>query len=69
MILEAKNDTDNSDSSISSSFSMAAAASSLSTKPKPFSLGQLNDLVRDLGLFKESSEILAFRLGEHDILD
>ena len=48
---------------------MAAAASSLSTKPKPFSQGQTNDLARDFGLSKESSEILASRLGEHGILD
>ena len=62
-------DTDSSDSSISSSSSIAAAASSLSAKPKPFSQGQLNDLVRDLGLSKESTGILAFRLDEHGILD
>ena len=48
---------------------MAAAASSLSAKPKPFSQGQLNDRVRDLGLSKESSEILASRLGEHGIVN
>ena len=35
----------------------------------PFSEGQLNDLVCDLGLTKESTEILASRLGEHGILD
>ena len=69
MLPEAMNDTDSSDSSISSSFIMAAAASSLSAKPKLFSQGQLNDLVRDLGLSKESSEILASRLGEHNILE
>ena len=69
MLLEAMDDTDSSNSSISNSSSMAAAASSLSAKPKPFSQGQLNDLVRDLGLSKESSEILASRLGEHGILD
>ena len=62
-------DTDSSDSSVSCSSSMAAAASSLSAKPKPFSQGQLNNLVRDLGLSKESSEILASRLDEHGILD
>ena len=48
---------------------MAAESSSLSTNPKPFSQGQLNDLVRDFNLSKESSEILASRLGEHSILD
>ena len=62
-------DTDSSDSSISSSSSMAAAASSLSAKPKPFSQSQLNGLVRDLGLSKKLSEILASCLGEHGILD
>ena len=62
-------DTDSSDSSTSSSSSMAAAASSLSAKPKPFSQGQLNDIDRDLGLSKKSSEILASRFGEHGTLD
>ena len=69
MLLETMYDNDSSDSSISSSSSMAAVTSSLSAKPKPFSQGQLNDLVRDLGLSKKSFEILASRLGEHDILD
>ena len=69
MLLEAMDDTDGSDSSISSSSSMAAAASLLSAKTKLFSQGQLNDLVRDLGLSKKSSEILASRLGEHGLLD
>ena len=69
MLLEAMDDTDSSDSSISSSSSMAAAASSLSVKPKLFSQGPLNDLARDLALSKESSEILASRLGEHGIVD
>ena len=69
MLLEAMDDTDSSDSSISSSFSVAAAASSLCAKPKRFCQGQLNDLVRDFGLSKESSEILASRLGEYGILD
>ena len=69
MLLKVMDDSDSSDSSISSSSSMAAAASSLSTKPKHFSQGQMNDLARDFGLSKESSEILASRLGEHDILD
>ena len=69
MLLEVMDDTDSSDSSVSCSSSIAAAASSLSAKPKTFSQGQLNDLVRDLGLFKESSEILASRLGEHCIVD
>ena len=69
MLLEVMNDTDSSDSSVSCFSSMVAAASSLSAKPKPFSQGQLNNFVRDLGLSKESSEILASRLGEHGILD
>ena len=69
MLLETIDDTDSSDCNISSSSSMAAAATSLSAKPKPFSQGQLNNLVRDLGLSKEWSEILASSLVEHDILD
>ena len=69
MLLEAMDDTDSSDNSISSSSSMAVAASSLSAKPKPFSQDQLIDVVRDFSLSKKSSEILASRLGEHDILD
>ena len=48
---------------------MAAEASALSTNPKPFSQGQLSDLVRDSNLSKESSKIIAFRLGEHGILN
>ena len=39
------------------------------TNPKPLSQGQLNDLVRDLNLSKEWSELLASRLGEHGVLD
>ena len=69
MPLKAMDDTDSSNISISSSSSMAAAAFSFSTKLTPFSQSQLNDLVRDLGLSKESSENLASRLGEHGILD
>ena len=34
----------------------------------PYSQGQLKDLVRDLRLSKESSEILVSRLGEHGML-
>ena len=67
-LLEAMEDTDSICSNYSST-SMAAEAFSLSTNPKPFSQGQLNDLVRDLNLSKESSEILASRLSEHGILD
>ena len=69
MLLEAIDDTDGSDISIITSSSMAAAASLPSAKPKPFSQGQLNDPVRDLGLSKKSSEILASCLGKHGILD
>ena len=69
MLLEAMDDTDSSDSSVSSSSSMAAVASLLSAKLKPCGQGQLKDLVCDLGLSKEPSEILAFRLGEHGIPD
>ena len=47
---------------------MAAAASSHIAKPKSFGQDQLNDLVRDLGLSKESSDILASRLGEYGTL-
>ena len=39
------------------------------SKVKPFSHSQLNDLVRDLALSKEASEVLASRLSEHGILD
>ena len=49
--------------------SMAAEASSLRTNPKPFSQGQLNDLVRNLNLSKELSELLASHLVEHGVLD
>ena len=67
-LLEAMEDTSNSCSKHSST-SMTAEASSLSTNPKPVSQGQLNDLVRDLNLSKESSELSASRLGEHGVLD
>ena len=48
---------------------MAAVAFSLSAKLKPFSQSQLNDLVRDIAISKESSEILASCLDEYGILD
>ena len=67
-MLEAMDDTDSGDSSISNSSSMGGVESSPSSKPKPFSQGQLNDLIRDLGLSKESCEILASRLDKHGIL-
>ena len=69
MLLEAMDDTDSSNNSISSSSSMAAASSSLDAKRKPFSQGQLNYLVHDLGQSKKSFKILASRLGEHGSLD
>ena len=69
MLLETMDDTDSSDSSLKSSSSIAAAASLLCAKPKLFSQGQLNDLVRDLGLLKKLSEILASCLGEQGILN
>ena len=67
-LLEAMEDSDSSCSNYSST-SMAAEASSLSTNHKTFSQGQLNDLVRDLNLSKESSKLLASCLGEHGLLD
>ena len=48
-MLQAMEDGNSSYSNYSST-SMAAEASSLRTNPKPFSQGQLNDLVRDLNL-------------------
>ena len=69
MLLESMDDTDSSNSSISSFSSMAVKASLLSAKLKFFSQTLLNNLVRDLGLSKESSETLASRLGEHGILN
>ena len=36
--------------------------------PEGFSQCELNDLIRDLDLLKESSELLASRLGEKDLL-
>ena len=48
---------------------MAAAPSSLSVKPKLFNQDQLKELARDVGLFKESPEILTSCFGEHGILD
>ena len=69
MLLESMDDTDSSNSSISSFSSMAVKASLLSAKLKFFSQSLLNNLVRDLGLSKESSETLASRLGEHGILN
>ena len=39
----------------------------LSTLPQLFSQGELNDLIRDLNLSKESSELLASRLKEKNL--
>ena len=44
------------------------ASSSPSSKLKPLNQGQLNDLLCDLSLSKESSEILTSRLDEHGIV-
>ena len=42
--------------------------SSQVTDPQPFNQSELNDLVRDLNLSKESSEILASCLKEKNLL-
>ena len=49
--------------------SMSDTTAEWPSKVKPFSQGQLNDLVRDLALSKEASEVLASHLSEHGILD
>ena len=49
--------------------SMSDTTAELQSKVKPFSQSQLNDLVRDLALSKEASEVLASLLSEHGILD
>ena len=49
--------------------SMSDTTAEWQSKVKPFSQSQLNDLVRDLALSKEASEVLASRLSEHGILD
>ena len=49
--------------------SMSDTAAEWQSKVKPFSQSQLNDLVGDLALSKEASEVLASRLSEHGILD
>ena len=46
-----------------------STASSSSRSPQCFDQSELNDLVRDLGLSKESSELLASRLNEKNLLD
>ena len=51
------------------SHSMSDTTAEWQSKVKPFSQSQLNDLVRDLALSKEASEVLASRLSEHDIFD
>ncbi|KAJ8704316.1 hypothetical protein PYW08_013040 [Mythimna loreyi] len=38
------------------------------TEPKPFTQKELNDLIRDLELSKESAEVLASRLKEKNLL-
>ena len=52
-------DSDCSSCSNYSATGLAAEGHSPENKPRPFTQGQLNDLVRDLGLSKEASEILA----------
>ena len=49
--------------------SMSDTTAEWQSKVKPFSQSQLNDLVRDLALSKEASEVLASCLSEHGILD
>ena len=39
-----------------------------SHQPKPFSQAELNDLTRDLGLSKESAQLLGSRLSENNLL-
>jgi len=39
-----------------------------STQPRPLTQAELNDLTRDLGLSKDSSQLLASRLNEHHLL-
>ena len=48
---------ENEASDCSSCTSLTAEGHSQENKPRPFTQGQLNDLVRDLGLSKEASEI------------
>lgn len=40
----------------------------VSTEPQTFSHAELNDLVRDLGLSKKLSELLASRLKDKNLL-
>ena len=49
--------------------SMSDTTAEWQSKVKRFSQNQLNDLVRDLALSKEASEVSASRLSEHGILD
>ena len=49
--------------------SMSDITAEWQSKVKPFSQSQLNDLVRDLALSKEASEVLASRFSEHGIFD
>ena len=58
-----------SDRSNYSDSTSAPAGSLQTTKMKPFSQGQLNNLVRDLALLKEAAKIFSSRLSEHGILD
>ena len=49
--------------------SMSDTTTEWQSKVKSFSQSQLNDLVKDLALSKEASEVLASHLSEHGILD
>ena len=49
--------------------SMSDTTAEWQSKVKPFRQSQLNDLVRDLALSIEASEVLASHLSEHGILD
>ena len=48
---------------------VTAVISVTTPKAKPFTKGELNDLVRDLALSKYAVEILASRLSVHFVLD
>ena len=66
-LLAATEEVNSNDSNYSDS--MFDTTAEWQSKVKPFSQSQLNDLVRDLALSKEASEVLASRFSEHGILD
>ena len=49
--------------------SVSRTSAQCCSKVQPFSQGQLNDLIKDLALSKEASEVLASCFSEHGILD